>query len=157
MGDLWSAIAQYGIGPVVIGVILYLLIFWQNKRAESKRKKDEDAESGRIEINLATDNLRTTLTDGEQQRSLNSYSVVGKVLAADLINTDKFQNHFLLTAAALGPQMLKTYDLGLDSNGKPAVLTTERIREFFFDILQGRITVQNLDGSFSIDQFARTM
>lgn len=121
------------------------------------RKKAEYAESGRIEINLATDNLRTTLSDGEQQRSLNSYSVVGKVLAADLINTDKFQNHFLLTAAALGPQMLKTYDLGLDSNGKPAVLTTERIREFFFDILQGRITIQNLDGSFSIDQFARTM
>ena len=42
MGDLWSAIAQYGIGPVVVGVILYLLIFWQNKRAESKRKKDEN-------------------------------------------------------------------------------------------------------------------
>lgn len=42
MGDLWSAIAQYGISPVVVGVILYLLIFWQNKRAESKRKQDEN-------------------------------------------------------------------------------------------------------------------
>lgn len=121
------------------------------------RNKTEDSESGRIEINLATDNLRTTLTNGEQQKSLNSYSVVGKVLAADLINTDKFQNHFLLTAAALGPQMLKTYDLGLDSNGQPAVLSTERIREFFFDILHGRIAVKSLDGSFSIEQFARTM
>ncbi len=121
------------------------------------RHKDESAESGKIEINLASDDLRTTLTDGEQQRSLHSYSVVGKVLAADLIDTDKFQNHFLLTAAALGSQLLKTYDLGVDSDGKPAVLTIERIRAFFFDILLGKIKVKNLDGSFSIEQFARTM
>lgn len=121
------------------------------------RHKDESAESGKIEINLASDDLRTTLTDGEQQRSLHSYSVVGKVLAADLIDTDKFQNHFLLTAAALGSQLLKTYDLGVDSDGKPAVLTIERIRTFFFDILQGKIKVKDLDGSFSIEQFARTM
>lgn len=121
------------------------------------RHKDESAESGKIEINLASDDLRTTLTDGEQQRSLHSYSVVGKVLAADLIDTDKFQNHFLLTAAALGSQLLKTYDLGVDSDGKPAVLTIERIRSFFFDILLGKIKVKDLDGSFSIEQFARTM
>lgn len=121
------------------------------------RHKEEAAESGKIEINLSSDDLRTTLVDGGQQRTLHSYSVVGKVLAADLIDTDKFQNHFLLTAAALGPQMLKTYDLGLDDEGKPALLTTERIREFFFDILQGKTKVKDLDGSFSIEQFARTM
>ena len=121
------------------------------------RGNNEDAESGRIEINLASDDLRTTLADDQQQRSLHSYSVIGKVLAADLIDTDKFQNHFLLTAAALGPQLLKTYDLGIGSDGKPAQLTTERIRAFFFDILQGRIKVQDMDGSFSIDQFAKTM
>ena len=83
--------------------------------------------------------------------------MIGKVLAADLIDTDKFQNHFLLTAAALGSQLLKTYDLGLDSDGKPALLTTERLRSFFFDILHGRIKVKDLDGSFSVEQFARTM
>ena len=121
------------------------------------RGQEEAAESGKIEINLAADDLRTTLTDGEQQRSLHSYSVIGKVLAADLIDTDKFQNHFLLTAAALGPQMLKTYDLGTDKDGKPALLTVERIRSFFFDILLGKITVKDLDGSFSIEQFARTL
>lgn len=121
------------------------------------RHKDESKESGRIEINLQADDLRTTLTDGEQQRTLHSYSVVGKVLAADLIDTDKFQNHFLLTAAALGPQLLKTYDLGLDSDGQPAVLTVERIRDFFFDILHGRIKVKDIDGSFSIEQFAKTL
>lgn len=121
------------------------------------RHQAEAAESGKIEINLASDDLRTTLTDGEQQRSLHSYSVVGKVLAADLIDTDKFQNHFLLTAAALGPQLLKTYDLGTDKDGKPALLTTERIRAFFFDLLLGKIKVKDLDGAFSIEQFARTM
>lgn len=121
------------------------------------RGNEENKDSGRIEINLAADDLRTTLADGEQQRSLHSYSVIGKVLAADLIDTDKFQNHFLLTAAALGPQLLKTYDLGTGSDGKPALLTTERIRAFFFDLLQGRIKVKDMDGNFSIEQFAKTM
>lgn len=121
------------------------------------RHQEESPESGRIEINPDSDDLRTTLTDGEQQRSLHSYSVIGKVLAADLIDTDKFQNHFLLTAAALGPQMLKTYDLGTDKDGKPALLTTDRIRTFFFDLLQGKIKVKDLDGSFRIEEFARTM
>jgi hypothetical protein len=121
------------------------------------RHQEENAESGKIEINLASDDLRTTLTDGEQQRSLHSYSVIGKVLATDLIDTDKFQNHFLLTAAALGPQMLKTYDLGIDKDGTPAVLTIERIRTFFFELLQGKIKVKDIDGSFSIKDFTRTM
>ena len=121
------------------------------------RQQPEAAESGKIEINLAADDLRTTLTDGQTQRSLHSYSVVGKVLATDLIDTDKFQNHFLLTAAALGPQLLKTYDLGMGSDGQPAMLTTERIRAFFFDLLQGRISVKDIDGKFSIEQFAKTM
>jgi hypothetical protein len=121
------------------------------------RHQEEAVESGRIEINLENDDLRTTLSDSGQQRSLHSYSVVGKVLAADLIDTEKFQNHFLLTAAALGPQMLKTYDLGTDSDGNPALLTTERIRAFFFDILNGKIKAKDIDGSFNIEQFARTI
>ena len=121
------------------------------------RHQEESEESGRIEINLASDDLKTALVDDGQQRSLHSYSVIGKVLAADLIDTDKFQNHFLLTAAALGPQLLKTYDLGADKDGKPAVLTIERIREFFFNLLRGKVQVKDLDGSFSIEQFARTM
>ena len=100
------------------------------------RRQEEAKESGRIEINMSTDDLKTTLSDGTQQRTIHSYSVIGKVLAADLIDTDKFQNHFLLTAAALGPQMLKTYDLGVDAVGQPSLLTTDRIRAFFFDLLQ---------------------
>lgn len=121
------------------------------------RGLEQSQESGFIEIDLENDDLRTSLVDEDQQRSLHSYSVVGKVLAADMIDTEKFQNHFLLTAAALGPQLLKTYDLGVDANGKKAELSTERIRRFFFDILHGRIKVKELDGKFAIEQFARTV
>lgn len=73
-------------------------------------------------------------------KTLRSYSVVGKVLAADLLDTDKFQNHFLLTAAALGP----------DASGRPSNLSTERIRTFLFDVLGGKIQVQPLSGNFNI-------
>lgn len=83
-------------------------------------------------------------------KTLRSYSVVGKVLAADLLDTDKFQNHFLLTAAALGPQLLRTYDLGPDASGRPSNLSTERIRTFLFDVLGGKIQVQPLSGNFNI-------
>ena len=106
--------------------------------------------SGKIEIDLNTDELRSTLSDGEMTKTLRSYTVVGKVLAADLLDTDKFQNHVLLTAAALGPQLLRTYDLGPDSTGKPSTLSMERIREFLFSVLQGKTEVQPLSGSFNI-------
>ena len=106
--------------------------------------------SGKIEIDLNTDELSSTLSDGEMTKTLRSYTVVGKVLAADLLDTDKFQNHFLLTAAALGPQLLRTYDLGPDSTGKPSTLSMERIREFLFSVLQGKTEVQPLSGSFNI-------
>jgi cytoskeletal protein CcmA (bactofilin family) len=108
--------------------------------------------SGRIVMNTTTDEVKSTLSSEDIQKTLRSYTVIGKVLAADLLDTDKFQNHFLLTAASLGPQLLKTYDIGIGSDGKPATLTFERIRDFFFDILRGKIEVQNLDGKFDISQ-----
>ena len=106
-------------------------------------------------MNVEADELKSHLTDETIQRTLRSYTVVGKVLAADLLDTDKFQNHFLLTAASLGPQLLKTYDLGIDKDGKNAVLTIERIREFFFGILSGKIDVQLIDGKFNINDVAQ--
>lgn len=85
------------------------------------------------------------------QKTLRSYTVVGKVLAADLVDTDKFQNHFLLTAASLGTQLLKTYDLGI-GDGKSIPLTVENIRNFFFQILTGKIQVKDMDGKFNLSQ-----
>ena len=112
----------------------------------------QDASSGKIEINIVNDEIKTTLTDDEVQKSLRSYTVIGKVLAADLLDTDKFQNHFLLTAASLGSQLLKTYDIGMDVNGETATLTSEKIRDFFFDVLYGKIEVNEMTGNFDISQ-----
>jgi hypothetical protein len=108
--------------------------------------------SGKIEMNILADEVKTTLTNEETQKTLRSYTVVGKVLAADLLDMDKFQNHFLLTAASLGSQLLKTYDLGLDAKGESATLTLEKIKTFFFEILYGRVEIQNIDGKFDISE-----
>ena len=108
--------------------------------------------SGRILMDLDSDAIKSDLTSEEVQKTIRSYTVIGKVLAADLIDMDKFQNHFLLTAASLGSQLLTNYDLGLDKDGKTAVLNVERISNFFFDLLHGKIEVQNMEGKFDIHQ-----
>jgi hypothetical protein len=110
----------------------------------------EAINSGKIEMNIATDEVRTTLTNEEMQKTIRSYTVVGKVLAADLLDFDKFQNHFLLTAASLGSQLLKNYDLGVNDKGEPVTLTFEKIRNFFFEILLGKIEIQEINGKFDI-------
>lgn len=112
----------------------------------------EALNSGKIEMNLDTDKVKTTLTNEDTQKTLRSYTVIGKVLAADLLDTDKFQNHFLLSAASLGSQLLKTYDMGVNEKGEAVPLTFEKIKDFFFDILHGKIEVQSMDGKFSISQ-----
>jgi len=107
-------------------------------------------DSGKIKIDLQRDEQRTVLADGSTQQILRSYSVAGKVLAADLLDLDKLQNHFLLSAAGLGSQLLETYNLGLGADGKAVELTADRIADFLFDILHGRIAIQNLDAKFSL-------
>lgn len=119
------------------------------------RNMPQAENSGRIEIDINVDEVKSKLVDETTQKTLRSYTVVGKVLAADLIDTDKFQNHFLLTAASLGTQLLKTYDLGTNSKGDLAMLTIENIRKFFFDILNGKIEVQQMSGSFNISELGR--
>ena len=42
--------------------------------------------------------------------------------------------------------------MGTDKNGKPVALTIEKIRDFFFNILHGKIEIQNIDGKFNISQ-----
>ena len=112
----------------------------------------EAENSGKIEIDIEADEVKSKLANEEVQKTLRSYTVVGKVLAADLLDTEKFQNHFLLTAASLGPQLLKTYDMGTDRNGNSTPLTIENIYDFFFGILSGKIAVREMDGKFDISQ-----
>ena len=111
--------------------------------------------SGRIAIDLEADEVTTKLADETVQKTLRSYTVIGKVLAADLLDTDKFQNHFLLTAASLGAQLLKNYDMGVDKDGNLAELTVDKIRDFFFDIMNGKIEIQSMDGKFNISDIAK--
>lgn len=110
----------------------------------------ESENSGKIEMNLECDEITSKLANEEVQKTLRSYTVVGKVLAADLVDSDKFNNHFLLTAASLGTQLLRNYDLGLDANNEKATITTEKLRDFFFNILEGKIAVRDIDGKFKI-------
>lgn len=122
------------------------------------RKRPQERLSGMIRMDLGSDELKSVLHSEERQQVIRSYSVIGKVLAADLLDMDRFNNHFLLTAASLGSQLLRTYDLGMDEGDGQAALTPERIAEFFFDILHGRISIQEMDGQFSmreiIDRFS---
>ncbi|MDR0939640.1 MAG: hypothetical protein LBN29_09910 [Mediterranea sp.] len=116
------------------------------------REVPQAQNSGKIEMDINADEIKATLVNEEVQKQLRSYTVVGKVLAADLLDMDKFQNHFLLVAASLGPQLLKTYDIGTDKAGNPVPLTMDKIRDFFFGILRGQIEVQEMDGKFNISQ-----
>ncbi len=110
----------------------------------------QSVNSGKIEMNFETDEVKTTLTNQEVQKTLRSFTVVGKVLAADLLDIDKFQNHFLLTAASLGSQLLKNYDLGVNAKGETISLSMDKIKNFFFDILLGKIEIQEINGKFDI-------
>lgn len=109
------------------------------------------ANSGKIRMNLDTDEVKSTLTSDNRQMSVRNYTVIGKVLAADLIDWEKMQNHFLMTAASLNTQLLSVYDLGLDSTGKKAMLTPEGIYEFFMSLMLGKISVPEIDGNFKIE------
>lgn len=110
----------------------------------------ESENSGKIEIFVESDEIKSKLTNEEVQKTLRSYTVIGKVLAADLVDFEKFNNHFLLTAASLGSQLLRTYDMGIDANGEKAILSVEKIKEFLFKILDGKISVREMDGKFKI-------
>jgi hypothetical protein len=108
--------------------------------------------SGKILMDINTDSIKSDLTNDDVQKTIRSYTVIGKVLAADLLDMDKFQNHFLLTAASLGTQLLNSYDLGVDKDGQTATLSVEKISKFFFDVLHGIIEVQPMEGKFDINQ-----
>jgi hypothetical protein len=67
------------------------------------------------------------------------------------------QNHFLLTAASLNTQLLSVYDLGIDAKGERAVLSPEKIYDFFMALMLGKITVPEIDGSFSIESISENL
>ncbi len=115
------------------------------------------ANSGKIRMNLESDEIKSTLTTDNRQMTVRNYTVVGKVLAADMIDWEKMQNHFLLTAASLSSQLLSVYDLGIDVNGEKAVLSPERIYDFFMSLMLGKIAVPEIDGKFTIESISENL
>lgn len=115
------------------------------------------ANSGKIKMNLDTDEVKSTLLSENRQMSVRNYTVIGKVLAADLIDWEKMQNHFLLTAASLNTQLLSVYDLGLDSTGHKAKLTPDNIYDFFMSLMLGKISVPEIDGTFTIESISENL
>jgi hypothetical protein len=112
--------------------------------------KEQSKNSGKIKMSLEADELKSVLRSEATQQVIRSYTVIGKVLAADLLDIDKFNNHFLLTAASLGSQLLRTYDLGMENGSAGKTLTIKNISNFFFDILLGKIDIQEMSGEFSM-------
>lgn len=110
----------------------------------------EAENTGKISLDIAQDEVKTVLSAEGMQYILRTYSVVGKVLAAGLVDYEKLQNQFLISCASMGKQLLRTYELGLDRDGKPVELTAERIAEFFFRILHGSIQVSSISGEFDL-------
>ena len=110
--------------------------------------------TGVIEMDVKTDEQKTMLSEEQKTMLLYSYSVAGKVLAADLVDFERLQNHFLIGATAMGSQILRNYDLGIGADGNKATIVPEKVAEMFFDILHGKKEVQKIDGKFSIQELA---
>lgn len=110
----------------------------------------EDPESGKVLMSFDADSQRTVLVDEEGSTILvNSYSVATRVLASDLANPERLENHFLISAGALGTQLLKSYALTKADGEKSDELTVESIAAFMFDVLEGRVVVRELDSHVS--------
>lgn len=116
----------------------------------------EAEHTGVIEIDPKVDEQKISLKDAQGNMTLwETYSVAGKVLAADLIDLKKLDNHFLLSAGTLGEQLIKQYDYGCDRSGKPIKLTLETIGNLFRDIQSGTIKVRPIDGKVSFEELKK--
>lgn len=74
-----------------------------------------------------------------------------------MIDLDKLENHFLIKAGALGSQILKVYSLTKEDGTKSDELTIQNIADFFFKILSGEISVQELSGEISYAELKRNL
>ena len=112
--------------------------------------------TGCVEIDPNADEQKITLTDKDGNVSLwETYSVSGKVLATDMLDMKRLDNHFLLSAGSLGEQTVRQYEFGCDKNGKPIKVSLEKLGMFFSDIQAGRIRVQPLDGKVSFSDLKK--
>lgn len=117
----------------------------------------ENENTGKIRMNLENDCLKTVLVGNDNVSTVvNSYSVSGRVLAADIIDMDKLENHFLIGAGALNTQILKAYSLNKADGSRSKELSTENIADFFFDILLGKIQIRDLSGDVKFSDIKKS-
>lgn len=120
------------------------------------KEEEEKNNTGKIKIDFENDTQRTVLTDDNGTQTLiNSYSVASRVLVSDLIDMEKMENHFLIISASLGNQILKTYSLTKSNGEKGPELNVKDIAEFFFNILNGKIQIKEIDGKVSFDELKK--
>lgn len=123
-------------------------------------KKEEPLKNtGKILLDTTCDCERTVLTDEAGAQTLvNSYSVASRVLIADMADFDKLKNHFLIAGAALGEQLLKSYNLtSTSAKGKEESfpVTQETVAAFFFDILDGKVEIKEISGTVSMEELEK--
>ncbi len=118
--------------------------------------EEEKANTGKIAVDLINDKQKTDLVENDGTKSMfYSYSVASRVLVSDLVNLESLENHFLIISASLGSQMLKQYSLVKSNGEKGPELTVRHICQFFFDILNGKIQVREIDGKISFDELKK--
>ena len=116
----------------------------------------ESKNTGKIKMDLEDDHQRTVLVDDDgSTTTVNSYSVSGRVLVADLIDFEKLENHFLIGAGALNSQILKVYSLTKADGEKSEELTVDNISDFFFKIISGVIQIQDISGEISFSDLKK--
>ncbi|HPY03722.1 MAG TPA: hypothetical protein PK419_10505 [Spirochaetota bacterium] len=119
--------------------------------------------SGKVRMDFQHDSQRTVLTDPNDQSGIggniiiNSYSIATRVLAADMLDLEKLENHFLISAGSLGSQILKTYTLAKTDGTKSDELSLISIANFFFKILSGEIEVQELSSAVKLSDLKRML
>lgn len=120
------------------------------------KKEAEKPYTGKIKIDIQNDTQRTVLTDESGTQTLiNSYSVANRVLVSDMVDFEKLENHFLIISASLGSQILKQYSLTKADGQKTEELSVENIRNFFFDVLSGKVEVKEISGEVTFEELKK--
>lgn len=118
--------------------------------------EEEKPNTGKIALDLINDKQKTDLTDADGTKSMYySYSVASRVLVTDLVDLGNLENHFLIISASLGSQVLKQYSLNKSNGEKGPDLSVRQLTQFFFDVLNGKIQVREIDGTVTFDELKK--
>lgn len=116
------------------------------------RKQEPKKGTGKILMDLHSDSQRVNMKDDDgSMLLLNSYSVAGRVLVADLINFDSLGNNDLINCASISSQLLKEYTMD-DPEGNHIPLSIQNISRFFHSVLDGTIPIPEVDSTIPFEE-----